>query len=406
LKKVKVTLYIRHHSTQKLEVAEHQPYPMGTIFVLRYAGKWETLKNCTSYQEGFVAAMQKQIELFTGTAPAPRPKPKKNDAGALDVLLDKYLDTKDGMAAQRNWRRHTLQCYRLGLKLFMQSCTPKTRLEEIDGDDLRNFKVFLRKYRTKLGKPYDDRSIWNHFNNVVSFLNANGKRNLVEARDWPKFEEKKVTCYDEADLERLFQFADEDEADVLRFFLGVGFRNGEGTHVEWADIDFKNREIHTYSKREKFGWEVKDTEQRIIGISERLAERLKARHKRHPGNGLIFPNTMGKPDKHLLRVIKRVALRAGLNCGKCTGIHERKRVTCLTDPVCRKWIIHTARKSGATFQHREGADVRTIQQDLGHSSLVTTLNYLAAEDRRSAVRRAQINAADARVRQFIGGVTQ
>jgi hypothetical protein len=39
---------------------------------------------------------------------------------------------------------------------------------------------------------------------------------------------------------------------------------------------------------------------------------------------------------------------------------------------------------------------------LGHSSLVTTLNYLEAEDRRSAVRRAQINAADARVRQFIG----
>lgn len=59
------------------------------------------------------------------------------------------------------------------------------------------------------------------------------------------------------------------------------------------------------------------------------------------------------------------------------------------------------RKTWATFQSRSGADVRTIQQDLGHSSLVTTLNYLTAEDRRSAVRRAQINAADARVRQHI-----
>jgi integrase/recombinase XerD len=332
----------------------------------------------------------------------PGSQTKEKDTGALDVLVDKYLDVQDGRAAQRNWRKHTLQCYRLGLKLFMQSCMPKTRLEEIDGDDLRNFKVFLRKYRTKLDKPYDDRSIWNHFNNVVSFISANRKRNLVEARDWPKFEKKKVTCYDEADLERLLQFADENEADVLRFFLGVGFRKRGGTHVEWVDIDFKNREIHIYSKREKFRWQVKDSEQRIVGISERLAERLTVRHKRHPGNGLVAPNTMGKPDKHLLRVIKRVALRAGLNCGKCTGIQERKRVTCLIDPVCRKWIIHTARKNLATFQHREGTDVRTIQQDLGHSSLVTTLNYLEAEDRRSAVRRAQINAADARVRQFIG----
>jgi integrase len=69
------------------------------------------------------------------------------------------------------------------------------------------------------------------------------------------------------------------------------------------------------------------------------------------------------------------------------------------ETLCRKWILHTVRKTWATFQSRSGADVRTIQQDLGHSSLVTTLNYLAAEDRRSAVRRAQINAADARVRQ-------
>jgi hypothetical protein len=34
--------------------------------VLRYLDKWKTLKNCTSYQEGFVAAMQKEIERSAG----------------------------------------------------------------------------------------------------------------------------------------------------------------------------------------------------------------------------------------------------------------------------------------------------------------------------------------------------
>jgi integrase/recombinase XerD len=366
--------------------------------VLRYTGKWETLKDCTSYQEGLVAAMQKEIELLTGKVKPPRPKPKPKDPQALDVLIDHYLG--DGKAAEKNWRKHTLQAYALSLKLFCQSCK-KTRLDEIEGDDLRAFKVFLRRYRTTAGKPYDPRSIWNHFNNVVSFLNEHGKTNLVKASDWPKYEEKKVVCYDERDMARLLQFADEDEADVIEFYLGVGFRNGEGTHIEWHDFDFKNREVKTYSKQEQFGWEVKDTEERIIGISDRLAERLHARHLRHPGNGLIFPNTKGKPDKHLLRVIKRVALRAGLNCGKCIGIYERKRVSCSTHPVCRKWILHTLRKTWATFQARSGADVRTIQADAGHSSLETTLNYLAAEERRSAARRAQINAADARVRQHM-----
>ena len=117
---------------------------------------------------------------------------------------------------------------------------------------------------------------------------------------------------------------------VLEFFRGVGFRDGEGTHVEWHDIDLRNKEVHVYSKSEQFGWKVKDSEQRIIGISDNLAQRLRARHERHPGDGLVSANSRGKPDTHLLRVIKRVALRAKLNCGKCTGTYERERVSCST----------------------------------------------------------------------------
>jgi integrase len=59
------------------------------------------------------------------------------------------------------------------------------------------------------------------------------------------------------------------------------------------------------------------------------------------------------------------------------------------------------RKTWATYQVRSGVDPVTVQEDLGHSSLVTTLGYLSAEDRRSAVRRTQINAADERWRQHI-----
>lgn len=245
MRKTKVTLYIRHHKTQKYEQAENTIYPHGTIFVLRYAGKWETLRNCTSYQEGYMAAMQKEIDLLVGKVEPPRPKLKPKDSQALDVLIDVYLTT--GKAAEKNWRKHTLQAYALSLKLFCESCK-KTRLEEIEGDDLRAFKVFLRKYRTKAGKSYDPRSIWNHFNNVVSFLNDHGKSNLVKPSDWPKYEAKKVVCCDETVMARLLQFADDDEADVLEVFLGVGFRNGEAMHVEWRDIDLKNREIKTYSK--------------------------------------------------------------------------------------------------------------------------------------------------------------
>ncbi len=104
------------------------------------------------------------------------------------------------------------------------------------------------------------------------------------------------------------------------------------------------RKSRIYSKAERFDWRVKDSEKRTVGISDRLAERLKARHKRHPGDGLVFPNSCDKPDKHLLRIIKRVALRAGLNCGQCMGTHNRKRVSCRTHPVCHKWLVQTFSK--------------------------------------------------------------
>jgi hypothetical protein len=92
--------------------------------------------------------------------------------------------------------------------------------------------------------------------------------------------------------------------------------------VEWPDINLRTREVKVYSKRERYHWQVKDSEQRNIGINDKLAERLAARHKRCPGNGLVFPNRQGNPDTHLLRIIKRVALRPGLNCGQCVGSGE------------------------------------------------------------------------------------
>jgi integrase/recombinase XerD len=301
-----------------------------------------------------------------------------------------------GKAAQKDWRKHTRQCYTLALKLFTESCK-KTYMDEIDGDDLKRFKVYLRSLKTSIGKNIDRRTVYNHFLNTVSFLNTYKLRDLIPQSDWPTYEEKKVVAYDPEALARLLQFADEDETDVLEFFLGVNFRNGEGAHVEWPDINLRTKEVKVYSKQEKFGWQVKDDEQRNIGINDKLAERLVARHKRYPGNGLVFPNSSGNPDTHLLRIIKQVAFRAGLNCGQCVGTHQRKRMSCAEAPVCRKWILHTMRKTWASFQDRIRTDFATIQRELGHSSPVTTRKYLAAQDHNTPRRREQINAAAALV---------
>jgi integrase/recombinase XerD len=328
-------------------------HPEGEYY-LRYAGKWQAVGNdpCVALdrfeQRKFELRQSATTDGAGSTGQLSRlMKPQLAGAEALDAAIAEYLTT--GKAAEKNWRKHTVQCYTLGLKLFRKSCD-KTYLDEIDGDDLRRFKVFLRKQETQtktVKKRIDDRTVWNHFNNVVGFLNSYGRQNLIPQREWPTYEEKPPEAYDAEDVKLLFQYADEDERDVIEFFCGVGFRNGEGTHTEWHDVDLRNKEITIYSKPEQFDWRMKDSEKRTIGISDRLVERLKARHKRHPGDGLVFPNSRGNPDKHLLRIIKRVALRAGLNCGRCFGTHNRKRVSCRTRPVCHKWLVQTFRKTWA-----------------------------------------------------------
>jgi integrase/recombinase XerD len=93
-------------------------------------------------------------------------------------------------------------------------------------------------------------------------------------------------------------------------------------------------------------------------------------------------------DNHFLRKLKRIALRAGLNCGQCKttinkGSYEHKRpveVTCATDPVCEHWYLHRLRKTCATRWQENGIPVRTIQAWLGHKNLETTMLYLGVTD--------------------------
>jgi integrase/recombinase XerD len=86
--------------------------------------------------------------------------------------------------------------------------------------------------------------------------------------------------------------------------------------------------------------------------------------------------------------LKRLALKAGGNCRDCIN---RKGQSCKTHPVCERAILPRFRKSFASAHAAAGVDVRTIQSFLRHSSLDTTLGYLAAID--TPQMRTKVNAA-------------
>jgi len=166
-----------------------------------------------------------------------------------------------------------------------------------------------------------------------------------------KFVEAPPEPYTEQELRDLFARSSEDDKLLWRFLLGTGFREAEASVAEYSDTNAEKRTIQVIEKPE-FGFRPKDHEKRVVPIPDSLMAELQAR--KNSCNVIFYRN--GKPDGHLLRRLKKY------------------------NP---DWILHRFRKNFATDRHAAGAPANTIRKWLGHSSLETTLRYLAGMDDQS-----------------------
>jgi integrase/recombinase XerD len=212
----------------------------------------------------------------------------------------------------------------------------------------------------------------------------------------PEIEEEPAEPYTEADLKKLFSVMNNEECVRYTFFLVTACREQEVAHARWEDIVKDSKNIPHYrvrakefvgSKGQKKKFPPKNHEQRMIPITEELVKML-AKRKQDSKSEWIFTNEDGYPEGHFLRKFKRIAFRAGLNCGKCVTTRSEGRYTkkdvqkiCSTFAEgCEKHYLHRLRKTRATFWHEHDVPLRTIQVYLGHKSLETTMKYLGIQD--------------------------
>ena len=141
---------------------------------------------------------------------------------------------------------------------------------------------------------------------------------------------------------------------MLELMYATGFRFSELIELKLNDVDFNDDIIRIMGKGSK---------ERIVPIGDYALEYLKEYIYNHRGNLLkitrtdyIFLNNHGKKmtRQGFFKIIKKIAKDADIN----TEISP-----------------HTLRHSFASHLLKYGADLRTIQELLGHSDISTTQVY-------------------------------
>ncbi len=337
--------------------------PRATSFYLRYTldGK----RKCDAVGSDLDAVLARKIEieskLRTGAPVGINPTLVAPNLTTITGAANQYFEN----LAARGLDIKTTHTYRVAVCDFVKSCS-KTFVEDIDKQDLFNYMAWLRKQapaprkdgtprkRRKSGDP--ERTYFNKVGHVAIFLKAYGKSGLLKKSEYPQFKEKPVNWYDEDQIPELYSHCENsDETFLLDFVFQTMMRADELAYIEYADIRDGILNIQN-----KTNWHPKRHHQRRIRLDKDLLARIAARRKTATST-YIFPNRVGGPNKHLLRVIERIAKRAGI-----------------TDDA----TLHRARRTSITLYSGE-TNPQTIQKLAGHKDLRTTMRYLVAYEANS-----------------------
>lgn len=289
------------------------------------------------------------------------------------AIADYLADVRARRSAQAAERLKQL------LSDFRRSCH-RNHLRAISRRDLIAYMAALRD------RGLADRTIFNRMSTVLTFLRSFGAEGLLSRRDLPRYTQKSVDAYGEAEIAQLLRTGSEKSRAICGFFLGTGCREQEVAYMTWNDVDLAQKIVRVTAKPH-WNWRPKDCEERSVPIPEWLVKKL-AQLKSESTSSLLFPNQLGRPEGHFLAKLKSLALRAGLNCGHCIN---KPGQSCKDKPVCNRWSLHKFRRTFATMHHESGVSARTLQAWLGHSNLETTLRYLRIADLRSDRIRLQVD---------------
>jgi integrase/recombinase XerD len=187
------------------------------------------------------------------------------------------------------------------------------------------------------------------------FVKALRRPYLLDKIPFPKRPKKLPTVLSPEEVARLIDSARNlMHRTMLMTLYATGLRRAELCHLKVSDIDSERMVIHVHQG--------KGSRDRDVLLTPKLLETLREYWRWMKPKTYLFPGTVKNwradvpiNEKNVWRAVAEAAKQAGI----------KKHVS-----------PHTLRHSFATHMLEAGADLRTIQLLLGHSSLETSTVYL------------------------------
>jgi len=271
----------------------------------------------------------------------------------MDKYLEKFIRY---LEIEKNYSAHTILNYKLDLEDFYKF-TAGTDLEKIDYLTLRKYLAVLKE------KGLANRSVGRRLSALRSFfrfLSREGyiKANPVTMLSSPKQEKHLPSFMTEDEVSKLIESAFAKNNDdlsglrnraILEAFYSSGLRISELVGLDVEDIDFISGILKIRGKGKK---------ERIVPIGDSALSALKKYlEKRKKETSAVFLN------KNNRRITTR-----GVRDIVVKYLHQAQ--------IKPGVSAHTLRHSFATHLLNRGADLRTVQELLGHANLSTTQIYL------------------------------
>lgn len=277
----------------------------------------------------------------------------------MNEYEDILNDFCDYLKIDKRYSDLTVDSYRTEIKGYLDFFKEKNiKVKDIKNSDIKDYLAYIKKGETSERTLAHNVSVIRTFYKFLLTLKII-ERNPTEFLELPKLRKKLPTVLSKEEVEKLLDIDLTDcysyrNKAMLELLYSTGLRVSELVNLELSNIDLENCTLKTIGKGNK---------ERIIPISdyalyyvEKYINEYRGSMLKKGVNNYVFINNHGNvmTRQGFFKIIKKLAVEKNIKT-----------------PISP----HTLRHSFATHLLDYGADLRSIQEMLGHSNLSTTQIY-------------------------------